>query len=384
MLKVGSKVTWFAFWCSRYSIHSLRAGLVGLVPDAGDVAEAILLVVVVVADRILLDRLVLQERFHVAVVVRHGVEVRVAGDAGVEVRDAVLRQVGDGAHLVLVRFVDRRGVDLRRLVAAVEELDAVDVVGRGPAHPFARLLGRRHRPVRPARAERLVVEDARRDDLVLRRAVLLGAAQRRRRQRHAADRGDAVREPQLVGVAQVRRLVLAGAVHVHVDEAGHHVHALAVDLEVGVARLAIGLLRQPRPAGLAHRGDPVALDDDVHRAERRTAGAVDQGDAADHHLLERPGAVARLARGRGAVAGVAAAALARRLGRRRLRGGLRERGLAVDGRQGESRDRGGGIECCFWAHGIPAAVLRRTVNCNAELARVLQRSPRFSASLGPA
>ena len=52
----------------------------------------------------------------------------------------------------------------------------------------------------------------------------------------------------------------------------------------------------------------VAFDDDVHRAERRTAGAVDQRDAADHHLLERPGAVALLARRRGAVAGVAAAA----------------------------------------------------------------------------
>ena len=288
-----------------------------------------------------------------AVVVGHGVEVRVAGLAGVEHRDVVLRQVGDRAHLVLVRLVDRRGVDLRRLVAAVEELDAVDVVGGGPAHPLARLLRRPHRPLRPARAERLVVEDARRDDLVPRRAVLLRAAERGRRQRHAADGGDAVRQPQLVGVAQVRRLVLAGAVHVHVDEAGHHVHALAVDFEVGIARLAIGLLRQARPAGLAHRGDPVAFDDDVHRAQRRTAGAVDQGDAADHHLLERPGAVALLARGRGAVAGVAAAALARRLGCRRLRRGLGERGLAVTGRQGERRHHGGGIDCCFSAHGIP-------------------------------
>ena len=98
-----------------------------------------------------------------------------------------------------------------RLVAAIEELDAVDVVGGGPAHPLARLLRRRHRPVRPARAERLVVEDARRGDLVLRRAVLLGAAHRGRRQRHAADRGHAVRQPQLVGVAQVRRLAAASS-----------------------------------------------------------------------------------------------------------------------------------------------------------------------------
>jgi hypothetical protein len=31
----------------------------------------------------------------------------------------------------------------------------------------------------------------------------------------------------------------------------------AVDFVVGVARLAVGLLRQPGPAGLAHRGDPL-------------------------------------------------------------------------------------------------------------------------------
>ena len=89
-----------------------------------------------------------------AVVVGDGVEVRVAGVAAVEVGDAVLRQVRDRAHLVLVRFVDRRGDDLGRLVAAIEELDAVDVVGGGPAHPLARLLRRGHRAVAssPSRA----------------------------------------------------------------------------------------------------------------------------------------------------------------------------------------------------------------------------------------
>ncbi len=280
-----------------------------------------------------------------AVVVGDGVEVRVAGDPGVEVGDAVLRQVGDGAHLVLVRFVDGGRNDLRRLVAAVEELDAVDVVGGGPADPLTRLLHRRHRPVGPARAQRLVVEDARRDDLVPRRAVLLGAADRGRRQRHAADRGDTMRQPQLVGVAQVGRLVLAGAVHVHVDEAGHHVQALAVDFMVGVARLAIGLLRQSGPAGLAHRGDPVTFDDNVHRAERRTAGAVDQGHAADHHLLEGPKAFTRLARGRGAVGGVAAASLSWSLRGRRLQC---DGGFTVTGRQAQRHERSGGVNFCFF------------------------------------
>ena len=281
-----------------------------------------------------------------AVVVRDGVEVRLAGVAAIEVGDAVLRQVGDSAHLVLVRLVYGDGDDFRRLVTAVEELDAVDVVGGGPLHPLTRLLGRGHRPVGPARTQCLVVEDARRGDLVLRRAVLLGARRLGAGQRHTADGGHAVRQPQLVGVAHVRRLAAARTVHVHVHEAGHHVHALAVDLVIEIARLAIGLLGQSRPAGLPHRCDLVALDHDVHGAQRRTAGAVDQRDAADHHLLEGTDAFTRLAGGRGGVA--TATAGARRL--RRGGGRLRQRCLAVTHGQGQRRHCGSGINCRLWDH----------------------------------
>ena len=35
-------------------------------------------------------------------------------------------------------------------------------------------------------------------------------------------------------------------------------------------------------------GDAVARDDDVHRARRRSAGAIDQHDAANGERLERP------------------------------------------------------------------------------------------------
>ena len=126
----------------------------------------------------------------------------------------------------------------------------------------------------------------------------------------------------------------------HVDEAGHHVHALAVDLEVGIARFAI---RRLRHAPASRPGAPavmlVAFDDDVHRAERRAAGAVDQGDAADHHLLERPGAFTLLARGRGGV--TAAATLARGL----RRGRLRHRGVTVDAGHCESRHQRGAEYC---------------------------------------
>ncbi|MCR5874790.1 hypothetical protein LRS10_11800 [Phenylobacterium sp. J426] len=100
----------------------------------------------------------------------------------------------------------------------------------------------------------------------------------------AAHGCDPVRQPELVGVFQVRRLLRIAAVDVHVDEARQGVHAGGVDLVVGVAGRPLGLQRQARPAGLQHVGDPVPLDDDVDRAARRRARPVDEGDATDDQL----------------------------------------------------------------------------------------------------
>ena len=70
-------------------------------------------------------------------------------------------------------------------------------------------------------ARALVVEDARRDDLVARAALLLLHRERVVGERHAAHRRHAVGEPQLVRVLRVGVLGRAAGVHVQVDEAGH-------------------------------------------------------------------------------------------------------------------------------------------------------------------
>jgi hypothetical protein len=73
---------------------------------------------------------------------------------------------------------------------------------------------------------------------------------------------------------------------VEIDETGQHVHAGRVDLVIGLRR-PVGPQRHPRRAGVANRRDAVVLDDDVDRAARRSAGAVDQHRAADDHRLVR-------------------------------------------------------------------------------------------------
>ena len=75
---------------------------------------------------------------------------------------------------------------------------------------------------------------------------------------------------------------------VQADEARHDIHAGGIDLEVGALRSASGAQGQAGRPGAAHRLDAIACDDDVDRADRRRAGAVDEDGAADHERLERP------------------------------------------------------------------------------------------------
>ena len=271
----------------------LAAARVNLVVQPRHLAEAMLLVVVVLVHRERLDGVILQQRLEQAVVVGQRAEAEARGVAGVHSRDAHLIEVRRRAEVELLRLVEQRRHDLR-IVGA--ELQAVDALLRGKADPLARRLRRlRLRPIPALAAERAVIrEDPRRDDLVLRRQLALVQVPVHRSARHAADGRDAVRHPQLVDVFGIARLA-AAAVHVRVDEARHQVHAGAVDLPGALRRAAAFVDRHAREADADDVGDAVVLHDDVHRPARRRAGAVDHGDAADDQAIERPLAVAGLA-----------------------------------------------------------------------------------------
>ena len=271
------------------------AGRMDLVPEARDLAEAHLLVVVDLIDRPRLDDGVAQQRLEVAVEVRDGLQPELRGLERVHLRDAGLLQVRGRPHLVQLRLAEQRGHDVGTLRA---ELEAVDAVGLAPAHPLARLLRRLDRAAIPAGARTLVVDDARGDDLVARAPRLLADGERVVGKRDAGDGGDAVRHPQLVGVLRVRVLGRSARVHVVVDEAGHHVHAGGVDLLIGVLRRPVRPRRDSGRAGAANRVDAVAGDDDVDGTDRRGAGAVDHDGVADDERLERAASFARLPRRR--------------------------------------------------------------------------------------
>ncbi len=74
---------------------------------------------------------------------------------------------------------------------------------------------------------------------------------------------------------------------VQIDEAGHDVHPLGVDLARGVLRPTFVVDRRAWRPDAAHLGDPVPLDDEIYWALRRTAGAVDHDRTADDQPLER-------------------------------------------------------------------------------------------------
>ena len=93
---------------------------------------------------------------------------------------------------------------------------------------------------------------------------------------------------------------------------GINIHALAVDLEVRIARFAIRRLRPSRPSGL--RTAVILLPSMTMSIGLAVdARSVDQGDAADHHLLVGPvpspclragAGVSRCGRPRGCAAGL--------------------------------------------------------------------------------
>ena len=293
----------------------LAAGLRGLVPEASHVAEAVLLVVVVVVEGPVLDRVVGEHGLHEAVVVRHHVQPDARrldrGHAG----HAHLVEVGDGLEVEAVRLVDERGHDLGVVGAQLEAVDGLPVhlLRRGPAHPLARVFGSDDQASAPAQAApgtRIRVHVGR-DNGVLGRLRLLAQLPLELTVGHAPRRGDAVSHPELVDVLTLRGLGNASRVGVHVHEAWEQEHPLAVDLVV--ARLGTALLVDihQRVAHRRHLDDPIVLDDDVHRPPGRRAGAVDDRHPADDQAIEGALALVGSARGRGLHLG--------------LRGGWRER-----------------------------------------------------------
>ena len=84
-----------------------------LIPQARDLAEAVLLVVVILVDGPILHVVVFEERFEQPVEVRLGPEPEPRGVDEVHPRDAVLTEVRHRPEVVLLRLVDERFHDVR-------------------------------------------------------------------------------------------------------------------------------------------------------------------------------------------------------------------------------------------------------------------------------
>ena len=252
------------------------------IPLPRHLPEAVLLVRVVVARRPGLHVVAVVERLEEPVEMRHRAEAEARGVERVHLRDALLAQVRRRAEVMLAGLVDERRHDLGWIR---NELQAVDAGRGGLAHPLPRL-GRALDRAFPFVERQAIREHPRRGDLVARAPRLLALRVRRGSEGNAATGGDAVREPELVGVLGLRGLRRLTRVQVQVHETGQHVHAFRVDL----------LRRALRPVAGAHvargrvdreqRLDAVSLYDDVDGTAWRRSGAVDHGRVADDQALE--------------------------------------------------------------------------------------------------
>ena len=272
------------------SVPLLAPGLGGLVPEASHVAEAVLLVVVVVVEGPGLNGVVGEHGLEEPVVVRHHVQPHARRVDRGHARHAHLVEVGDGLQVELVRLVDERGHDLRVVGAQLEAIYglALDFLRCGPAHPLARVLGGVERTSAPALAAAgaNVREHVGRDDGVFGRHRLFAQLPLEPAVGDAAGRGDPVSQPELVDVLALRGLRDAPGVSVHVHEAGEQEHPLAVDLMIAGVRPALLVDLDQREADRGHLDDAIALDDHVHRPPGRRAGTVDHRDPADDQPVE--------------------------------------------------------------------------------------------------
>ena len=277
------------------------AALVDQVPLPRDLAEAVLLVVVVHLRRPWLDVVVLVQRLEQAVEVRDRAESEAGRVERVHLRDAHLAEVGRAAEAELGGLVQQRLHDLR---AERVELEPVAARLLHVPHPVPRVLrgvDDAAAPTLAARAGEGIDPHAGGHDLVRRAPRLLLHGPVVGAEGDAAPGRDPVRHPQLVRVLRLGRLGDAARVEVEVDEARQDVHAgrvdfmhdrvrVALDRESGPPRLVDGPLRD---ADAADVDDAVPLDDDVHRPDGGRAGAVDHGGAADDEAVVRSLALVR-------------------------------------------------------------------------------------------
>ena len=279
----------------------LASGLCGLEPEAPHVAEAVLLVVVVVVEWPGLDGVVGEHGLEEPVVVCHHVQPHARRVDRGHACHAHLVEVGDGLQVEPVRLVDEGGHDLGVVRAQLQAVDglAFDFLRCGPLHPLARGfrgVDRASAPALAAAGPHIRVHVGR-DDGVVGRHRLLAQLPLEPPMGHAARRGDPVSQPELVDVLALRGLGGAPGVGVHVHEAGEQEHPLAVDLVIARIRTAVLVDLHQREADRGHLNDAIVLDDHVHRPAGRRAGAIDDRDAPDDHAVEGPLAFVGSARG---------------------------------------------------------------------------------------
>ncbi len=255
-------------------------------PQASGLAEAMLLVEIVVARGIVLHRLAVEQRLGQAVPVLHRGQAPARGGQHIDPRHIELGVMAGAAHALLLQL-DKRGFeDVGPIAEALHAERALDL---HRPHPGAGLVWRRHRRVAFG-AEEHIREDSGRGDLValtafrFRNAEVDAVAATR-----VAHCGDAVSQPQLVDVLGRYALILAADMTVQVDKTGEDVMPGEIDLvSPRFQRGPIGGL--DRRVGVAddlYLDDAIALDHDIRRSEGRAAGAIDHSHAAQDQLRPR-------------------------------------------------------------------------------------------------
>ena len=226
----------------------------------------------------------LVHRLEQSVKVRHRVQPQARGVDRVHLRNARLAEMCRRPEPLLFGFLDQRLHDGRPVCA---EFQAVDALSRGIANPRSRLFRSQNFNVLIffAGTQSMVGVHSRCDDFVRRAARFFGQGELHARTRHATYRRDAVPHPELVRVLGLGRLGRTAGMRMHVDDARHDVSAMCVDLEGRIFRALVFIDVETRVTDRFDVDDAVAFDDDIDRADRRRAGAV------DHHCATNDQAI---------------------------------------------------------------------------------------------
>ncbi len=264
----------------------LRSGSGNELPLPCDLAETMLLVVVVHVDGPRLHVVGFVHGLEQAIVVGDRVQADASGIDCVHLRDTHLVQVCRRAHAVLLRFVNQRAHDFGTMRAEFQSVCAFSLCVAHPLAGFRRCQNLTVFVFLPG-AHTLIGIDPGCHNLVTRTALFFCNGKLKTAARDAANCRDAMPHPQLVAVLRARRLGRAAGVRMHVDYARHDPLAVRIDFTSGAVGAVVFLDSQPRVTHGLDLDDAIVLDDDVHRAARRCAGAVDDSGAANNETRER-------------------------------------------------------------------------------------------------